>query len=680
MAPNISERPSKRAKLLSDDESSSSSDEAGGVALTNGSGLKINEEYAKRFEHNKKREERHRLEEKYKKSGKAMPGDDDSESESSSEEEDDAGDLVTGELDNEIQATLQALRAKDPRIYDKNAKFYKPIEETVPQTEEKKDKPMYLKDYHRQNLLNGTLNGDDADGEIAPRTYDQEQDAIRADLVSQMHAAASDDDSDDDGFLQKKAAPAHDRVPAATEASASSGVHPSRQHKVKDLDVENAEKDPETFLSNFMAARAWVPDTGSRFAHLDSDDSEDDRRAEEFEDAYNMRFEDPEKANEKLVSFARDVGKFSVRREEKTGRQKAREKEREAKEARKRERQEEKARLRKLRIEEVEDKVKMIKEAAGLAATDVLDLSEWRNVLEGDFDDADWEREMQKRFGEKYYAEKDELMGSDDEEVEKKNKKAKKPKWDDDIDIKDLVPDFVEEEEDKPAITLSDDEADVTADADGDVPMDNVIEKKPKQKSRKELASEKKRADRKQRAQIETLVDEQMTTEPATSSAAGFRYRETSPVSYGLSARDILFADDSQLNTFAGLKKTHAFRDEEKKARDRKKLGKKARLREWRKETFGNEEGFSGTFADYVQRLTDSQGGENMNRFERRDMRNGQTNGDVKRKDGKERKRKADAPPSAPAPEQKDGIVDGERKKKRKRKHKAGGGKEEVAV
>jgi len=33
------------------------------------------------------------------------------------------------------------------------------------------------------------------------------------------------------------------------------------------------------------------------------------------------------------------------------------------------------------------------------------------------------------------------------------------------------------------------------------------------------------------------------------------------------------------------------FRDAEKKRKDKRKLGKKARLREWRRETFGNENG-----------------------------------------------------------------------------------------
>jgi protein KRI1 len=72
---------------------------------------------------------------------------------------------------------------------------------------------------------------------------------------------------------------------------------------------------------------------------------------------------------------------------------------------------------------------------------------------------------------------------------------------------------------------------------------------------------------------------------------ARFRYRETSPISFGLTARDILMAPDASLNEFAGLKKMASFRDAEKKRKDKKHLGKKARLRQWRKETFGNEDG-----------------------------------------------------------------------------------------
>ena len=245
-----------------------------------------------------------------------------------------------------------------------------------------------------------------------------------------MHATAEEEADDEDDFLVKK--------PGQTRAA-----NDAPRPQITERDIQVADKDPETFLSNFMQSRAWVPDEKSRFDAFDSDDSEDERRAEMFEDAYNMRFEDPTKANEKLMTFSRDVAKLSARREEKSGRKKQREKEREKKEAIKRERTEEKARLRKLKIDEVEEKVKKIKEAAGLK-NQALDLGEWKQVLDEDWDDDHWEQEMKRRFGDNYYSEKDAIVEDDaDEEEEEdadKTKKPHKPKWDDDIDINDLVP------------------------------------------------------------------------------------------------------------------------------------------------------------------------------------------------------------------------------------------------
>jgi protein KRI1 len=60
---DLSQKPetAKKANLLVDSDSDTSSeDESDGGAPLEKQGLKINEEYAKRFEHNKKREELHR--------------------------------------------------------------------------------------------------------------------------------------------------------------------------------------------------------------------------------------------------------------------------------------------------------------------------------------------------------------------------------------------------------------------------------------------------------------------------------------------------------------------------------------------------------------------------------------------------------------------------------------------
>ncbi|QDS73597.1 hypothetical protein FKW77_001569 [Venturia effusa] len=554
--------PAKKMKILQDADDSESDD--GGEET-----LSINPEYAKRFEHNKKRAELHKLEEKYGKSngaGRPRPRNDEDDTDSESESEDDAGELATEALDSEIFATLQAIRTKDPRVYDDKAKFYNDIEEAKSSDEVKKDKPMFLKDYHRKTLLEGQ--GDD---EKVPRTYAQEQEALKRDLVDAMHTEAdkdsdSDDEAEDGFFLARKVIPAEKEKPA-----------------IPDLAI--AEREPETFLSNFLASRAWVPTESSRFANLESDDEDEDRRAEEFEDAYNLRFENPEDSNKKLMSHAREAAaKYSARREEVSGRKKQREKERERKEEQRRERQAERMRLRKLRVEEMQARVQKIREAAGLKGKNV-NLEEWASVLEDDWNDDKFDEEMRKHFGDAYYDEDDDL---DTRSSSKKKKTPKKPTWDDDLDIKDLVPDFESDDEPASAIALSD------VDEDNNEESDPALTGSTTRRNHKKEKADAKAAARRDRRLIEHLVDQSLPLETAASSSKNFtpfRYRETSPVTFGLTPLDILVANDSQLNEFAGLKKLAAFRDPERKKMDKKKLGKKARLRQWRKDTFGTEEG-----------------------------------------------------------------------------------------
>lgn len=499
----------------------------------------------------------------------------DSEDESSSEEEDEDGELATTALDEEIMATLKAIRSKDPRVYDKDAQFYtKEDANAQPEdAQKKKPKPMTLHDYHRENLLSGNPLPED-DTSDAPRTYAQEQEDLKKSIVQQMHAAAEDegDQSDNDAgeeedFLVRKSAP----EPV------------SGSKKDAKLNIENADKDPETFLSNFLSARAWIPAGRENLQPFESDDEEEDERAEAFEEAYNFRFEDPSKINTQLITHSRDAtNQQSVRRDEKSGRKKIRDAERQKKEEEKKQRETEKNRLRKLKTEELQEKVRKVKEVAGLRASKFTD-EDWAKFLDGAWDDKDWEKEMQKNFGEEYYAEKDDFGGDGEE----KRKHPKKPTWDDDIDITDLVPDF--EDEENPAFDPSDAEMEDVDDA-GEGSSKN-------KKSKAQEKRDQKREARKDRMRIDEAVDRNLDLDVALLPGASkkntghFRYRETSPQSFGLTARDILMADDAHLNQFAGLKKLASFRDAEKKSKDQRKLGKKARLRQWRKDTFGNEEG-----------------------------------------------------------------------------------------
>ncbi|KAK5989131.1 Protein KRI1 [Cladobotryum mycophilum] len=599
------DKPKQNKRKLLDDSDSDSDD--GGAAIQK-KGFQVNEEYARRFEHNKKREEKQRLEEKFKKADG-----EDSDGSSSDESEDEDGFLATEDLDAQISATLQAIRNKDPRVYDKNVTFYNPDDEAGETSlEEKKEKPVFLRDYHREKILRGDVGASD-DEEEAPTTYAQEQDALKKSILTEINAAKegdeSDESEDDDGFMKRK---------EPIKAGAN-GVHPSRAQvlKVSELDVTNADRDPETFLSNFMTSRAWVADEGSKWEAFESDDGEDDGRADEFEQAYNLRFEDPEKSNEVLKSYSRDLtASRSVRREDKTGRKRQRELEREKKEAEKQERRDEKARLRKLKLEETEQKLKKIKHAAGSTGRELTD-EEWMRFLDDAWEDDKWEDEMKKRFGDEYYAVNEEAGSEDGMDVdgegegESKTKRLKKPKWDDDIDIKDIIPDF-EDEESKPVATLSgDEEAQGSEAEDEDAPPSK---KRKADHKRVRLESQKKA--RQERAKLEALVEAKMQLtdhdllKDISSGGGGFRYRETSPQAFGMTPRDILLApSDKVLNEFAGLKKLATFRDPEKKRLDKKRLGKKARLRQWRRDVFGSEFERSGpTFGFEGVKLEDEDG------------------------------------------------------------------------
>jgi len=670
MASKVGGKPIPK-KSLFDDSASSSADEDqddGGARLAPSATLKINEEYARRFEHNKKREELHRLQEKYKSTGTDDQG---SESSSEGEDEDDDAHLVTEDLEAEISATLQAIKNKDPRIYDKNTVFYKPFDPEKDAPKENKEKPVFLRDYHRERYLSGDVGADDETAD-KPKSYVQEQAELKKSIVSEFHAAVEDEEwSDDDAFLKP--------VKRTEETPVENGIHPSRAAAIQltEVDVANADKNPEEFLSKFMASKSWAPAEGSKWQAFESDEGEDDPDiADEIEHAYNIRFEDPTKSNEILKTYSRNLAATkSVRKEELTGRKRQRALERERKQAEKREREEERGRLRRLKIEEASEKLNKIKQAAGLGGKALQD-EDWVQFLAEDWSDNRWEEEMKKRFGDDYYAQEDADMSVDEAEDSeegsgsKKKKKPKKPKWDDDIDIKDIVPDYTDEE--KPDVSLSDLEDPAPAgeheaeDDDDDSDSDSGHPSK-KRKTSKDMKKDKiaaKRQARQDLAKIEALVDAQMEIDNPRAFASSsekknigtFRYREVSPTSFGLTARDILLApSDAALNDFAGLKKLAPFRDADKKRKDKKKLGKKARLRQWRREHFGCEYEETGPTFGFEKMVgdTENQGktaarGANAVRVEWTSERKADEGGDDKKKAV-------------------NGIVEGERKKKRKR-------------
>jgi hypothetical protein len=103
--------------------------------------LRINEAYARRFEHNKTREELHRLEAKYGKDVLTQKNKEEDEDvgSSTSESEDEVGELITPKVDAAIWRTIAMIREGRPEVYDETWKGFtdEPVEVLQKEKKEK---------------------------------------------------------------------------------------------------------------------------------------------------------------------------------------------------------------------------------------------------------------------------------------------------------------------------------------------------------------------------------------------------------------------------------------------------------------------------------------------------------------------------------------------------------------
>lgn len=82
--------------------------------------LKINEQFAKKFEHNKRRQLLEQAKEKY--GEKALDG---SEEASSSEDDDDDAALVNSKFEKKFIETITMIRDNDPKLKDADVQIFK---------------------------------------------------------------------------------------------------------------------------------------------------------------------------------------------------------------------------------------------------------------------------------------------------------------------------------------------------------------------------------------------------------------------------------------------------------------------------------------------------------------------------------------------------------------------------
>ncbi|WEJ96668.1 Kinetochore protein Spc24 [Yamadazyma tenuis] len=463
---------------------------------------------------------------------------DDDNEESTSEEEDEYGELFTADIDEGINKVLTAIRTDPSKLLDKDINFF---EQKASSSKEstKKEKPMYLKDYHRETLLSGAYKDDEEEEDMPYGTVDgekpfvvtqrEERDQLLSDIKNAFDGDESEEESGDE-FLKKK----------------------ETNVEISPVRLPDPKKNEESFLKTFLESKAWIPSENDKVINLDragEDDEEFDEAADQFESAYNFRYEDPQSAE--IVSYARTQA--TVRRDKTNARKRQREREQEAKAEELKKREEKIKRKETSKVNKALDNLTKIKEAVGgEVSDDVIQKVFGESLLNDDFDDTDWDSKMAEIFNEQYY---------DEENT--------KPEWSDMDDIGSDNSEEVEAEE--PPTKKS--------------KKDKLKDKKATKKGKESLKEKAKALVEANKARIiEEVEEEEQRGRPQVEDVK-FKYREVSPESFGLTTRDILIADDQQLNSFIGIKKFAPYRPQELRVKDRRKYKKKKKmLEDWRKE------------------------------------------------------------------------------------------------
>ncbi|XP_071855379.1 protein KRI1 homolog isoform X2 [Apostichopus japonicus] len=393
-------------------------------------GFKINKSYADKYDSWRRKEEFQKLKDKY--------GEDALDSSSSSEVEDDDAQEITPEFEKQFLKALASVKSQDPRLYDKDVKFFDDKEEEDTKAgpsgtkeeqvkkKKKKDKPMYLKDYERKIIVEkgGKYSDeededgldDDDDGRPSSPTYVEEQKQIKSSLQAALKQF-DDQEETDEPFLKKKK-----KTKEEKEKEEEDYIQWFKGEK-QELEVEGAVEeakdvdglrnywsnpqldDGEKFLRDYILDKAYKPHGDEdEFDNLSDEDlSEDDRmldEQEDFERKYNFRYEEPDSGFVK--SYPRNI--VGSMRTKDTSRAQKRQEVKERKQKEKQKLHEELKKLKNLKKMEIMEQLEKLRKATG---NTTVGFSE--DNIKGEFDSAEHDEMMKKIFDDEY-----DVMNEDD--------------------------------------------------------------------------------------------------------------------------------------------------------------------------------------------------------------------------------------------------------------------------
>ncbi|XP_064476760.1 protein KRI1 homolog [Ornithodoros turicata] len=545
--------------------------------------LKLNEDYAKKYNQWREKEELQKLKDKY--------GEDAILSSSSSEEsEDEDAEELTSEVEKKFLETLNALKSKDPKIYSKDMVFFKDTPEAVAEAtkkkREKEDKPMYIKDYERKIIVEkeGVLS--DEDDDKAGRNYGTyataaEEEQLKQSFKAALNSSGQENDDDDDNLLTTRQK--SKREQEEKEEEYVRWLKGEVQRVGKDDDAQKLGylhdywnsgqlEQSEMFLRDFILNKRYL-EKSEKAPALDEDDlSEDEATLEQqdnFEHKYNYRFEEPDQ--EFIKKYPRTL-QDSMRRKNESRKVKRQEiRERKLKE--KQQKREEINRLKALKRKEIKDKIEKLKEITG---NDQLGFGD--ADIEADFNPEEYDRRMNDIFNSEYYSqecEEDKPEDPDDEDLQFED-------WDD-WEVEDEKEGSGSQEGGKASakrpVTLNEAARRVGGDNYDDQGLQRhgkkwkkshfaqtVLKRKPlfdpAEKSFEEYFDEYYKLD------FEDIVGGMPTR---------FHYRKVTPNDFGLSVEEILSANDKELNRWCSVKRACQYRTEHEERQDVQNFRRRAK-------------------------------------------------------------------------------------------------------
>nr|CAG4651816.1 EOG090X05XL [Triops cancriformis] len=556
-------------------------------------GFSVNKEYADNYNKWREKEEFQKLKDRYGDSAALLRDNDDEETSSTSESEDEVGEAWTEEMDRDFFKTLASLKKKDAKIYDPNSRFFENDEIDLTarfkKGSKKEEKPMYIRDYQRQILLEKSGQISDEEEE-KPKTYVQEQHELKNSFKAAFTAA---NESDDDLLVKREKTQSEKNQEEAeykawlkgqkesiADPSAKAELEPLREFWTNPkLNKE------EAFLRDFILNKRhldskddnYIPTYDEIVHDSEGDLSEDEKTLEhqaEFEHKYNFRFEEPDP--EFIKRYPRTI-EDSLRRKDTSRKEKRDEvKERKAKE--KEAMKEELKQLKIMKRRELEEKLDKLKEITGNP-----NLGFQENVFDEDFDPEKHDKLMQEVFNEDYYAvDEGETKPEfpDEEELEIEN-------WDaygGDEEGANNGGDGNQVEDENHGGPHCED-PDFNMDCDYDPNQKKSLQEEilamtgPRKKNRRQSlfakAVQKKKPafDPEVHKKFENYIDEyfKLDFEDIVGDLpVRFKYRTTVANDFGLDVEEILLARDKELNKWCSVKKTCQYRNDDEEIRDQK--------------------------------------------------------------------------------------------------------------